>query len=651
MNSLLEVLKNSTKYYLYKKSDLEEQNLTDYTSRFNSKYNFYTHLFTEISNNEVDFDLIMFWDFVGLILYKNYGFKCTSIVSLLFISVILILIRFFDFLDIDNNTHKYSFFQILFLAILYLFLWIAVGSTSLLSLQKYTDYLEILLKYLYKEKEKKQNQSKEEENKIKNENSVKEKINNNITNEMEQTFQDKPIIQDISDLKMNDIEENSNTIKSNNNSDKNECIYFVVLFITMFASFVINYIVNRKIYNYLRNYISKTLTKKNSYKKIYSKEKYLFTLCFFIPFFSEIIFSLILYCIFKSIFKKKETEEKRNMIKEKIGESKSQKEKSNENNDIIKIKEVSIKKICGYIILDQTILEFEDQPKSKVCCDSVEFFKNFCNKIKIICLILLKCLKNSYCKKDSFPCCSIPDCFGDIPFDHKKERNFYFCYQEKGKLLWLNDSLMNQTQLSVLRLAIINLYFHHITIGFEDKYDEINKNNNSPENILIPLLIAFVIYILFFTIFFFLCIKPDLKNENSHNSNFIKDNLEILLELIAFAALFIGLINCILSIVLSSIYLTNKKFNFFIKISIFINKFMVFILSFYCVKQDDNFELISNSTFDAIYLYLTDIIIYIWEKIIPLKGLIIMQIIFSSLFFIGILILIIYAGCCDKKKE
>ena len=31
---------------------------------------------------------------------------------------------------------------------------------------------------------------------------------------------------------------------------------------------------------------------------------------------------------------------------------------------------------------------------------------------------------------------------------------------------------MNQTQLSVLRLAIINLYFHHITIGFEDKYDE-----------------------------------------------------------------------------------------------------------------------------------------------------------------------------------
>ena len=58
MNSLFEIFKFSVECF-YKQSDLEKYNLTDFTSRFNSSYNFYEQFFNDISNNNVDFNLMM----------------------------------------------------------------------------------------------------------------------------------------------------------------------------------------------------------------------------------------------------------------------------------------------------------------------------------------------------------------------------------------------------------------------------------------------------------------------------------------------------------------------------------------------------------------------------------------------------------------
>lgn len=88
----------------------------------------------------------MFCDFIGLLFNNYFQFTCTSIFFLLINLIILALIFRFDFLDLDLTTHKYSFFQILYITLVYLFLWISFGSSAILSQKVYIDYFEIYKK-------------------------------------------------------------------------------------------------------------------------------------------------------------------------------------------------------------------------------------------------------------------------------------------------------------------------------------------------------------------------------------------------------------------------------------------------------------------------------------------------------------------------
>ena len=65
MYSLYEIFTNSIKCYLWEESELEKNESNDFESLYNSPYNFYKQFFSDISNNEVDFDLMLFWDFLG----------------------------------------------------------------------------------------------------------------------------------------------------------------------------------------------------------------------------------------------------------------------------------------------------------------------------------------------------------------------------------------------------------------------------------------------------------------------------------------------------------------------------------------------------------------------------------------------------------
>ena len=305
MNSLFEIFKFSVKCFFYKQSDLEKYNLTDFTNRFNSSYNFYEQFFNDIynNNNNVDFDLMMFWDFIGFFMCKYCGFKCTYIFFFILNSALLVLIGGFDFLDIDERTHKYSFLKLLYISLAYLFLWISVSSSALLSQQKLSDCFDALKKGL-------DNSHQIEEQKIEQDTNQNIKVS---------------------------LNENKNKKCKCYMDDK---IYFPFLISTISIAFIINYFINRIIFKYKDNFIlRKTKFQKtdNVYHKIYTKEKYIFLLCVCIPYFGESIFSFILYLLFIKIFTKK--------IK--------RKEESSEN---FEIKSVSVKKICGYILINQTIV-------------------------------------------------------------------------------------------------------------------------------------------------------------------------------------------------------------------------------------------------------------------------------------------------------
>ena len=112
LNSLYQIFKNSIKYFLWEESELEKNRLIDFESYYNSSYNFYEQYYKDLNENEVDFDLMMFWDFLGSFFYDSFNFGCASIFFFINNLIVLAFIGGFNFLDIDENSHKYTFFQI-----------------------------------------------------------------------------------------------------------------------------------------------------------------------------------------------------------------------------------------------------------------------------------------------------------------------------------------------------------------------------------------------------------------------------------------------------------------------------------------------------------------------------------------------------------
>ena len=117
---------------------------------------------------------------------------------------------------------------------------------------------------------------------------------------------------------------------------------------------------------------------------------------------------------------------------------------------------------------------------------------------------------------------------------------------------------------------------------------------------------------------------------------------------ILLGSIFSFTINGIYSFSSSILYFTNRKF--FDKekdmhVSVYINKFAIFVLTYFCQTQDEENELISNSSLIAVYLYIIELIASLIKKIFSVKVLIIFQIVFS----VPVVILyffIILAQCC-----
>ena len=75
-------------------------------------------------------------------------------------------------------------------------------------------------------------------------------------------------------------------------------------------------------------------------------------------------------------------------------------------------------------------------------------------------------------------------------------------------------------------------------------------------------------------------------------------------------------------------------------VSVYMNKFAIFILTYFCQTQDEENELISNSSLIAVYLYIIELISSLIKSLFSVNVLIIFQIVFSVLVVILYLYLI-----------
>ena len=424
-----------------------------------------------------------------------------------------------------------------------------------------------------------------------------------------------------------------------------------------------DYGINRLIIKHRKKYIKKELENSNidreeTYLNIYSKDRKLFLFTVFIPYCAEIIISLIIYGIFYCvIFTKREIDQKNNVNKENLNsETKinSIKFEIHKNDNKLKIKKVSFKKIFGYTIFNQTIIEKEQNfTVFARCCECFKLlfqsigeclrssFCLSCDKLCPECTCFCECdcceckcsLYNCECCKQ---CCSC--CFVKASFE-QKEMEVCVCYQEKRKLKWFKYFINNKTQNVLVQLVFIIAYFQAFSIGFQKIYDEMNEDNNEPENIMLLLFLSFAVYTFCSTFagnYLFKFIKclgklegiSLLKTLNYEFEDIFKD----LSESILIGSLFIFTANGVTSFILSILYFKNKKYFDKYKYlygTIFLNKFPIFILIYFCQTQDIENELISNSSLIAVYLYVLDLILTLLKKIFSSSILIMFQIVTS----------------------
>ena len=112
---------------------------------------------------------------------------------------------------------------------------------------------------------------------------------------------------------------------------------------------------------------------------------------------------------------------------------------------------------------------------------------------------------------------------------------------------------------------------------------------------------------------------------------------------------FISVSSCIFSIM----YIYDKKLlskGKLIYYPLFLNKFMIFFLYSFIAKNDEKNEIFSNSSFVAIYLFISELLIYVIKIILSITALIIIQIA-SSLCMVFFLLILLPKLVISALKE
>ena len=256
------------------------------------------------------------------------------------------------------------------------------------------------------------------------------------------------------------------------------------------------------------------------------------------------------------------------------------------------------------------------------------------------------CSLCKYCKD----CC--PCCFRQSNFE-QREMKICICYQEKRKIKWFKDFINNKKQKFLVQLVFLIAYFRSFSIGNEVLYKETNENKTNQENIMLPLIVAFLTYTILTTISGNYFLKYSKNNSFQFFKYEIQEIYKDLSMSILFGSIIAFTINGIYSFITSILYFTNRKFfdkDKDMHVSVYINKFAIFILTYFCQTQDEENELISNSSLIAIYLYIIDLISSLIKAIFSIKVLMIFQIIFPFPVVLLYLYFILYSYCFSSMK-
>ena len=362
-----------------------------------------------------------------------------------------------------------------------------------------------------------------------------------------------------------------------------------------------------------------------------------------------LILSIILYSIFVCIF-----------VKEK--EKKDGNDKGNK---------YSVCEICGYTIYSEDII-LEKSPKCEccqlLCCGTCQ------NCLNMVIGSVLCCLSNE--DKKEINICKCSQCCDKNKINYKKKKEYFcYCYQAKRKQNWFNKFLTSDTQKKIFPYMLEYFYLQFLSIAFEYQNNKIlgddsfSKINFEKEKELYLFgfddLKFFSIFIVTFFLFFYATLsfntisnlikstdededeEKDIKKDEKEDQyvNAIKQISEGILA----GAHGILVLSGLFSLIVSALYLSNNYKNVFesqhlIFIPILMNKFYHFTLTFFCVSYSDQnkkFDVISGSTLISIYLSIWDLIISLIRDHSSEKALYIVQIIFSSLPSLVLLILIL----------
>ena len=175
-------------------------------NEFENQSNFFDFFLGEFSKEPINFNLMMFWSFIGIKCLKTCGFRKTSIAFHFLNSLVILIIYNFDFSKVENNKN-YGYARITMLFLLWLFTGFTFGSTTLLSKKILTNYYSLIFSDEKKELDSKEiNEMKEQkEEKKEGEEEEEEKKED----EVEKNYKD------LEKKLLNKLKEKTNQINSN----------------------------------------------------------------------------------------------------------------------------------------------------------------------------------------------------------------------------------------------------------------------------------------------------------------------------------------------------------------------------------------------------------------------------------------------------
>ena len=636
---------------------------------FKKRANFFFYFHLQLLKEPPDFNLIMFWNFIGIKLTNLIGLRPSMAIILLVNIVIFFTTYIIYYEEYDKETCQYSFLMIIALFFNWTFMAIGFGASSLLAQQKFIDYFSLLDDYLnedqnldsnnpdvYQTIQENSSSNSNEDSSLNSENNDFDFLYNSIENIFSNMFE-------ILTNRVLSLKNQINKLKVKRRTYKTLFLLGVANILGLSGKFEIgkffaNYrlankiIKNETIYDNITdsvffindNYFYTNNSNKNQTylindldKSIYLYICIIYICCVLISI--MVIYSLIVCCFFE----KKAKEKENNNEIEKSGCCKCD---CKCNCCVWKI----VCEICGCIFYFERIFLDKDETNNNRCCQlCCESMNNYCDNIICnMCNCREKDRKNYCCYK-----------FDKSHFD-KEKQCFCYCFQVKSFCYWLNQFFMNDAQKEIIVAMIIYLISRLSVIACEKNYEDTLLNNNyylTLSSGIIFIIILFMSIILFISA---VCSEKKCMKIFDENNNF-GSNLRTYISII-FNKVIIWF-KIILALVVNfgfgffysyynllTIYQSphNEKLIETTRLidlmeTLFINAFLFFLLNFYCLitaKSQTDFEfLFSPTIIITIYNILIEFFIYLIKKLIQdIYILLLIQLIIT---FIVLLILII----------